>query len=82
VFEDPFALNIHRKNNNRHQSFSNGPHICLGAPLARMEANKAFHHFIKAFSRIEPVPGFDLEANLQPSAAGQALVRLPVRVWR
>lgn len=34
VFEDPFALNIYRENNNRHQTFGNGPHFCLGAPLA------------------------------------------------
>ncbi|NHN32753.1 cytochrome P450 [Paenibacillus agricola] len=82
VFDDPFTLNIHRKNNNRHQSFSNGPHICLGAPLARMEANKAFKIFIETFSHIEPVPGFDLEKNLQLAAAGQTLSSLPLKVRR
>ncbi|MED1792200.1 cytochrome P450 [Brevibacillus nitrificans] len=82
VFEDPFTLNIHRANNNRHQTFGNGPHFCLGAPLARMEANKAFKSFIEAFSHIEPTSGFDLEASLQPSAAGQALTRLPMKVRR
>lgn len=82
VFEDPFTLNIHRKNNVRHQSFGNGPHICLGAPLARMEANKAIQIFIETFSHIEPVSGFDLEANLQLAAAGQALKSLPLKIRR
>ncbi|WNC13848.1 cytochrome P450 [Brevibacillus brevis] len=82
VFEDPFTLNIHRENNNRHQTFGNGPHFCLGAPLARMEVNKAMRTFLETFSHIEPVSGFDLEASLQPSAAGQALSRLPMKVRR
>ncbi|WP_312117455.1 cytochrome P450 [Brevibacillus reuszeri] len=82
VFEDPFTLNIHRENNNRHQTFGNGPHFCLGAPLARLEANKAFKAFIETFSHIEPVPGFELEDSLQPSAAGQALSYLPLKVQR
>jgi cytochrome P450 len=82
VFEDPFTLNIHRENNNRHQTFGNGPHFCLGAPLARLEANIAFKTFVETFSHIEAVPGFDLEASLQPSAPGQSLSRLPMKVHR
>lgn len=82
VFDDPFTLNIHRKNNKRHQTFGNGPHICLGAPLARLEANKAFQIFIEAFSHIEPVAGFDLEASLTPAAAGQTLSTLPLKIRR
>ncbi|MET3848867.1 hypothetical protein ABIE48_002800 [Paenibacillus sp. OAE614] len=34
------------------------------------------------FERIEPVPGFKLEDHLTPSAAGQTLISLPVRVIR
>lgn len=30
MFEDPFELNIHRRNNKRHLTFGNGPHFCLG----------------------------------------------------
>ncbi|KMN45210.1 cytochrome P450 [Bacillus sp. LK2] len=82
VFEDPFTVNIHRKNNNRHQTFGNGPHFCLGAPLARLEANKTFKIFMETFSRIESVPGFNLEASLQTSAAGQALSSLLLKVHR
>lgn len=82
MFEDPFTLNIHRSNNKKHLSFGNGPHFCLGAPLARLEANIALTSFVKAFSSIEPVEGFNLEDHLMPSAAGQSLSRLPVRLFK
>ncbi|MGG4047039.1 cytochrome P450 [Paenibacillus favisporus] len=82
VFEDPFTLNIHRSNNKRHLTFGNGPHFCLGAPLARLEANIGLGLFMDQFERIEPVPGFKLEDHLTPSAAGQTLTSLPVRVIR
>ncbi|KAF9123670.1 hypothetical protein BGX30_001314 [Mortierella sp. GBA39] len=77
VFEDPFTLNIHRSNNKRHLTFGNGPHFCLGAPLARLEANIGLGLFMDQFERIEPVPGFKLEDHLTPSAAGQTLISLP-----
>ncbi|WP_433943802.1 cytochrome P450 [Paenibacillus sp. SN-8-1] len=82
VFEDPFRLNIHRPNNKRHLTFGNGPHFCLGAPLARLEANLGLGLFMDHFQSIEPVPGFKLEENLTPSATGQTLSSLPVRVTR
>ncbi|GIO68706.1 cytochrome P450 [Paenibacillus cookii] len=82
VFEDPFTLNIHRPNNKKHLTFGSGPHFCLGAPLARLEANIGLGLFMDHFRRIEPVPGFKLEEHLTPSAAGQTLASLPVRVHR
>ncbi|MNS54877.1 Cytochrome P450(MEG) [compost metagenome] len=82
MFEDPFRLNIHRPNNKRHLTFGIGPHFCLGAPLARLEANLGLGLFMDHFKSIEPVPGFKLEENLTPSAAGQTLSSLPVRVTR
>lgn len=39
-FENPDTLNIARENN-KHLSFGQGIHYCLGAPLARMEAQIA-----------------------------------------
>ncbi|WP_211746178.1 cytochrome P450 [Paenibacillus sp. Marseille-Q4541] len=81
VFENPFTLDIHRPNNKQHLTFGNGPHFCLGAPLARLEANIGIGLFMDKFSRIEPVPGFRLEDSLMPSAAGQMLSTLPVRVY-
>jgi cytochrome P450 len=82
VFEDPFTLNIHRPNNKRNLTFGTGPHICLGAPLARMEIAITLKVFLSKFSRIEPVESFDLESNLTASATGQTLTNLPVKLYR
>jgi cytochrome P450 len=38
---------------NRHLGFGQGIHTCLGAPLARMEAQEAFAYLSGAFSSIE-----------------------------
>jgi len=82
MFDDPFSLNIHRSNNKRHLTFGNGPHICLGAPLARLEMKIALEAFLQRFSQIEPVEGFQLEENLIASATGQSLTYLPMKVYK
>lgn len=79
MFEDPFTLNIHRPNNKKHLTFGNGPHFCLGAPLARLEAKIALTAFLKKFKHIEAVPSFQLEENLTDSATGQTLTSLPLK---
>lgn len=80
MFEAPFEINIHRKNNRKNLTFGVGPHFCLGAPLARLELNTALSVFLQRFSRIDPVPGFELEHNLATSAPGQSLIHLPLKV--
>ena len=37
VFDDGETFDIHRANARRHLSFGYGAHLCLGAPLARLE---------------------------------------------
>jgi cytochrome P450 len=81
MFADPFTLNIHRPNNKKHLTFGNGPHFCLGAPLARLEINIALTVFAKQFTRIEPV-AFDLETNLTNAATGQTLKYLPLKAYK
>jgi cytochrome P450 family 106 len=81
IFENPFTIDIHRPNNKKHLTFGNGPHFCLGAPLARLEMKVALETFIQKFSRIEAVDGFELEHNLTASATGQSLTNLPMKVY-
>lgn len=42
VFTDPETLDITRANARKHLSFAAGPHHCLGAALARLEADIVF----------------------------------------
>ncbi|MFE4893403.1 cytochrome P450 [Peribacillus butanolivorans] len=81
MFEDAFTLNIHRPNNKKHLAFGNGPHFCLGAPLARLEAKIALTTFLEKYSHIESVESFQLEENLTDSATGQTLTSLPLKAF-
>ncbi|MGW4563188.1 cytochrome P450 [Streptomyces sp. NPDC004561] len=48
--EDPELFNLHRKPG--HLAFSGGIHYCLGAPLARLEAQTLLHHLVTRFPRL------------------------------
>jgi cytochrome P450 len=50
-FADPEAFDIGREDN-RHLSFGNGIHYCLGAPLARIEAPVALNALVQRFPNI------------------------------
>lgn len=49
VFADPDRFDIRRANARQHLAFATGPHHCLGAPLARMEAAVAWQVLLEAF---------------------------------
>jgi cytochrome P450 len=60
---------------NPHLAFGSGPHFCLGAPLARMEAEVALRQFLTRFPRwklVEP------ELALRPTMTLRSYQRLTV----
>ncbi|WP_438017780.1 cytochrome P450 [Sorangium sp. So ce315] len=76
VFASPDRLTLDREPN-RHLGFGNGAHYCLGAPLARLEAQIAFPAIVR------DLPGLRLavpRASLtwRPSTVLRGLTRLPV----
>lgn len=50
-FEQPHALDLGRKPN-RHLTFGQGVHFCLGAPLARMEARICIGELVRRFPQM------------------------------
>jgi cytochrome P450 len=48
-FVQPETLDL-RRQENRHLAFGQGMHFCLGAPLARVEAEIAFGTFLRTFA--------------------------------
>ena len=57
VFEDPERFDIHRANAREHLSFGHGQHLCLGAPLARLEARVVLEEFAARFPSLRLVTG-------------------------
>ena len=54
VFADPDVLDIGRSDN-RHLAFGGGIHLCLGAPLARVEAQEAIGQLVRRFPTLRLV---------------------------
>ena len=77
VFENPNELQITR-DPNRHLSFGQGIHFCLGAPLARMEAQIAFTTLLRRAPDLRlTVPAHSL--RWRPSIFLRGLAALPVK---
>jgi cytochrome P450 PksS len=77
VFENPDELQITR-DPNRHLSFGQGIHFCLGAPLARMEAQIAFTALLKRLPDLRLKSSVD-SLRWRPSIFLRGLTSLPVK---
>ena len=55
VFDDPHSLHLDRPNANRHVAFAAGIHYCLGASLARLEAEIAVGSLVARFPTMRSV---------------------------
>jgi cytochrome P450 len=70
-FPDPDRFDIERKPND-HLAFGGGPHYCLGAHLARMEAQIAIGELVRRFD--------DLTLESEAIEWGPSLFRVPGRL--
>jgi cytochrome P450 len=51
-FQDADTFNIHRDNARDHLAFANGKHFCIGAGLARMEAEVSIRILLECFPKL------------------------------
>ncbi|MGI9196470.1 MAG: cytochrome P450 [Candidatus Nanopelagicales bacterium] len=79
VFPDPDRFDIHRDNARRHLAFGFGVHHCLGAALARMEAEVAWERLL---ARFPDTAAWQLAGEPVPNAGRMihGLRSLPVRL--
>jgi cytochrome P450 len=77
VFENPNELQITREPN-RHLSFGQGIHFCLGAPLARMEAQIAFTTLLRRLPDLK-LKNPPSSLRWRPGIFLRGLASLPVR---
>lgn len=75
VFDDPHRFDITRENARKHIAFGTGPHVCIGARLARMQ----LHALLKEI--VTRVPDFTLdgEPTWLRSIWFNAITALPIR---
>ncbi len=75
-FERPQELELSRSPN-RHLTFGQGPHFCLGAPLARLEGNVALAIIAERFPDLRAA---DEEPDWVDALIMRGMTRLPVRL--
>lgn len=78
VFEDPHSFNITREPR-PNMSFGGGEHICVGAPLGRLEAQMAVGGFFARFPAAR-LPDPDAPVKRRPTPYFPGLAELMVRV--
>ncbi|MEN3272479.1 MAG: hypothetical protein V7636_1240 [Actinomycetota bacterium] len=74
VFDEPDSLDIGREDN-RHLSFGGGIHLCLGAPLARVEGQEAIGRLVRRFPALRLV---DDQVEWKPTTTIRGPARLPL----
>jgi cytochrome P450 len=75
-FAEPDVLDLSRRDN-RHLAFSQGPHFCLGAMLARLECQIALRTLVRRFPHMRLV---ETELSWRPNAFLRGWERLAITV--
>lgn len=75
VFEDPHRFDILRSNARRHLAFGAGPHICIGARLAKLQLQILIREVLTRL----PDLALDGEPEWMRSIWFNAIIRMPVR---
>ena len=80
VFQEPQAIDLHRPNARNHLAFGLGIHFCLGAPLARLEAQVVLEELSARFPGMRLVEGqrFTFPPNTTFRAPQEVRVHLGV----
>ncbi|WNG16958.1 cytochrome P450 [Cystobacter fuscus] len=76
-FENPDAYDISRSDAHRHIAFGKGIHVCIGAPLARLEAQIAFETLFRRFPKLRLAESAD-SLRLGVGAAMRGFRNIPV----
>jgi hypothetical protein len=76
VFTDPIEFHIDR-DPNPHLAFGHGSHFCIGAPLARLQAQVAIGQFLTRFPQARLAMAPDTE-QWRPGLITRGLTSLPV----
>ena len=77
VFDDPETFDIERGDASRHIAFGHGPHVCLGAALARMETQIAVGRLVARFPDLHMTTDVS-ELGWLHSLAVRGVTSLPV----
>lgn len=70
VFADPDRFDVRRPNARQHLAFAHGPHFCLGADLARLEASAALASLLR-------LPGLRLDPRRRQGPRGVVFRKPP-----
>jgi cytochrome P450 len=77
AFTDPDTFDVTREHVMRHMSFGQGPHACVGAPLARQELITAFERLLARLDDLRLDPDREVERN--PGLLFYSFKTLPIR---
>ena len=75
IFPDPHKFDITRKNASKHLAFGIGPHVCIGARLARNQLSALLRQIVTRLPDIK----LDGEAEWLRSIWFNAIIKLPVK---